>query len=416
QYRLTEEKKRALEDLRESEERFRGIIETTHDYYWVLRIDDAGNFSRAVILGGSKGLGVPPDESMDGLEVSRVRPYHPGWSWKNLEEACLKVFATGEVISNVQSARLDLSKNAEEYFSSEIFPFKKGGAIVGVQGLSEEITQRRKAEEKIRGYSDELKRSNADLERFAFVASHDLQEPLRKVVAFCDLIFKECSPVLDETGLDYLRRISQSTVRMQNLVADLLQYSRVGARNRRLVQVDLEKPIAEALSNLEVRISQSGGQAIVEKEQGSALPTIEADQIQMVRLFQNLIGNALKFHRTGVAPVVRITVKKDVEREGFVRIKVEDNGIGFDEKYLSRIFAPFERLNPKSEFEGTGLGLAICHKIVRSHGGFISAESQPNEGAAFTVVLPEKQTGTGPANDWIHFPQTGDTRPLPEMK
>ncbi|MBI5428041.1 MAG: response regulator [Nitrospinae bacterium] len=397
QHRLTEENKRALEELRESEERFRGIIETTHDYYWVLRIDAAGDFSKAVMLACSKGLGVPPDESMENLEVGCARPYHPDWSWKNLEEACLKVFATGEVISNVQSARLDLSKNATEYFSSEIFPFKKGGAIIGVQGLSEEITQRRKAEEKVRLYSEELKRSNADLERFAFVASHDLQEPLRKVVAFCDLISNEYSSVLDETGRDYLRRISQSTVRMRDLVDDLLQYSRVGARTKCLGQIDLGKPIAEALSNLEVRIAQSGGKVVVEKETDDPPPTIEADRFQMVRLFQNLVGNALKFHRTGVPPVVRVTVKKDGEREGFVKIKIEDNGIGFDEKYVSRIFAPFERLNPKSQFEGTGLGLAICHKIVRSHGGSIAAEGRPNEGATFTVVLPEKQAETGPA-------------------
>lgn len=392
QYRMQVEKEQALEELRESEERFRGIIESTHDYYWTLEIVDPGNFLKAVIVRGSHGLGVPLEADMDQKEVAEVEPFHAGWSWVGLEEACIKVFATGEVISDIPTALVNNSGVIEEYFESEIFPLKRGGKIIGVQGLSADVTRRKKSEEKNKRFAEELKRSNKDLETFAFVASHDLQEPLRKIATFVERIKAGYQGVLGDQGNDYLARALRATYRMQALVLDLLQLSRVGTKGQDFEPADLEKLTAEVLSNMENYIVDTGGQVIVEKAGGLALPVIEGDSTQFYQLLQNLIGNALKFHMSGVPPVVKIWAERDPEQAEFWRIFVRDNGIGFEEKDLARIFSPFERLRSRSEYDGTGLGLAICQRIVTRHRGTITAKSQPNQGTTFIVTLPEKQS------------------------
>lgn len=386
QRRLQIEKEQAIEALRESEERFRGIIESTHDYYWALAISDPHDFSKAVVAHGSHGLGVPLHEDMNQKAVDVVRPFHADWSWNNLEESCLKVFSTGQVISDIQMALVNAG--GTEYLESEIFPLKKAGKIIGVQGLSADITSRKRLEAINRRNADELKRSNRDLESFAFVASHDLQEPLRKIAAFGERVMNGYRDVLDDRGRDYLDRILSATRRMQALIHDLLQLSRVGAKAQPFESVDIGRLMTEVLSNLETYMAESGGQVIVERD----LPTLEADANQMYQLFQNLIGNALKFRKKGVAPIVKMSARKDPVSHGFWQILVEDNGIGFDEASLARIFNPFERLHSRSEYEGTGLGLAICHRIVTRHGGSITAKSQQDQGTAFIVTLPEKQS------------------------
>lgn len=243
--------------------------------------------------------------------------------------------------------------------------------------LKNEIEERAKIEE-------ELKRSNQDLQDFASIASHDLQEPLRKVIMFGDRLNAQFSEQMNEKALGYLGRMSDAASRMQTLINELLQFSRVGSKAKPFKATNLEKIIQEVLSDLEGRLNRSQAKIIIED-----LPTIEADEVQMRQLFQNLIGNALKFHKKNVSPVV--SVRGHVNGSDVCEIMVCDNGIGLDEQYAARIFKPFERLHGRSEYEGTGMGLAICRKIVKRHGGVIAVKSQPDEGCEFSVTLPLKQ-------------------------
>lgn len=392
QYRLQMEKEQALEDLRESEERFRGIIESSHDYYWALEIVDPNDFSKAVISLGSHGLGVPVDVNLDQKEIAVLEQYHTAWSWADLGDACLKVFSMGQVISDIPTALTDKMGAVLEHFESEVYPLKKGGKIIGVQGLSADVTRRKKSEERIKRFSEELKRSNKELESFAFMASHDLQEPLRKIAAFGERIKLGYQDILGEQGNDYLARTLRATHRMQALIHDLLQLSRVGTQGQSFKPVDLGQMTAEVLSNLEDYIADTGGKVIVEKVKGLSLPVIEGDSTQLYQLLQNIVGNALKFHMNGVAPVVKIWAEREPDHVDYWQIFVQDNGIGFEEKNLARIFNPFERLRARSEYDGTGLGLAICQRIIMRHRGTITARSQPSQGTTFIVTLPEKQS------------------------
>jgi signal transduction histidine kinase len=239
-------------------------------------------------------------------------------------------------------------------------------------------------EDQVQLRTAELERSAEELTNFAYIASHDLQEPLRKIIAFGDRLAVKFNSVLNDTGKDYIERMQKSAIRMKDLIDDLLQFSRVTIRSAPFQQIDLNEVILEVLSDLEVQIERTKGQVEVE-----TLPCIEGGRFQMRQLFQNLISNGLKYHSDDVPPVIK------VRYAGFdnnlEEIYIEDNGKGFDEKHLDRIFRPFERLHGHSEYGGTGMGLAICHKIVTHHKGHITAKSQPNQGATFIVRLPSKQ-------------------------
>jgi light-regulated signal transduction histidine kinase (bacteriophytochrome) len=257
------------------------------------------------------------------------------------------------------------------------------------------LTQAQLLEQETR-YSQELARSNAELQQFASIASHDLQEPLRKIQAFGNRLREKYSDVLSAQGSDYIERMQNAAQRMQTLIEDLLVFSRITTRAQPLVAVNLAEVTKEVLSDLEVSIQQIG----VGIEVGE-LPTIEAEPLQMRQLLQNLIGNALKFHPGDRPPCVKIYSQmienselqfiENVADVNLCQITVEDNGIGFDQKYCDRIFQVFQRLHSRSEYEGTGMGLAICRKIVERHRGSITAESMPGQGAKFIVTLPVNQ-------------------------
>jgi light-regulated signal transduction histidine kinase (bacteriophytochrome) len=245
-----------------------------------------------------------------------------------------------------------------------------------------------------------LEASNKELEQFAYVASHDLQEPLRKIQAFGERLSAKCQEGLSEEGRNYVARMQNAAARMQALINDLLTLSRVTTRGEPFVSVDLGGIAKDVVSDMEVRIEQVGGRVVI-----GELPTIEADPIQMQRLFQNLIGNALKFHNEHKPPSVRVTAargtrgedtRQRIPRGVWCQISFEDNGIGFDEKYLDRIFGVFQRLHHRDAYEGTGIGLAICRKIVDRHGGTITATSQVGVGSTFLVTLPIRQLKQGP--------------------
>jgi signal transduction histidine kinase len=254
--------------------------------------------------------------------------------------------------------------------------------------LQLEIEERERLEEQAKQSAVELQRSNRELEQFAFVASHDLQEPLRKIQAFSDRLKTKYGEKLDEQGQDYVVRIVSSASRMRRLIEDLLTFSRVSTKPTTLAVVDLNRVVQDVLSDLEGRLLESGGKVEV-----GPLPSVTADGPQMGQLFQNLIGNGLKFRRPGVPLVVKVASRPlpaEGEAEECHEITVSDNGIGFESAYAERIFQLFQRLHGRHEYEGTGMGLAICRKIVERHGGSIRAEGKPGEGATFTITLPTR--------------------------
>ena len=233
--------------------------------------------------------------------------------------------------------------------------------------------------------TEALEQSNRELENFAHVASHDLQEPLRKIQTFADRLVTVQQDSLDDKARDYLMRMQSAAGRMQSLVQDLLRYSRVASRSAPFKLINLKMPVDEAVTDLTVLFEEMGGSIEIDE-----LPEIEVDQGQMRQLFQNLISNGLKYHGKE-RPVIRI-YSSFSSQDAFHEIYVEDNGIGFDESHLDKIFMPFQRLHGKSSpYNGTGMGLSICRRILEHHGGSITARSNPGKGTTFIVKLPKKR-------------------------
>lgn len=297
------------------------------------------------------------------------------------------------LIRTMRQNRIEGKGAPEEY---EARGLRKDGKVIWVQrrnsviayqgepailGNALDVTALKHAEKRLKAHARELEQKNAELEQFASIASHDLKEPLRKVKSFTDLLMTRCGRNLDDQSRDYMRRMQTAAGRMETLIDSLLAYSRITTKTQLLRRTDLNDLVKDALSDLEVRIGET--KAMLEI---APLPTLRTDRTQMVQLFENLIGNALKFHRQGSRPHIKVYSRED--GKGSLEICVEDNGIGFDEKYLDRIFSPFERLHSKERYEGVGMGLAICMKIAERHGGEITARSKPGEGSTFIVRLP----------------------------
>jgi PAS domain S-box-containing protein len=256
-------------------------------------------------------------------------------------------------------------------------------AVAGIVINYRDVTERNLSDARIRQFTEALERSNRELQEFAFVVSHDLQEPLRKIQTFGDRLMMRNGEALDDTGRGFLERIQSAAERSRLLIDELLMFSRVSAAAKTFERVDLNAVSNGVVSDLEILIEQVGGRINVD-----TLPLIDAHPTQMRQLLQNLIGNALKFRRRDVAPVVEISAEVT---SGQAHISIADNGIGFEEKYAERIFQVFKRLVGREEYEGSGIGLSVCRKIVDWHGGSISATSTPGVGSVFVVVLPLKQ-------------------------
>ncbi len=235
----------------------------------------------------------------------------------------------------------------------------------------------------LKNYAEELKRSNNDLKDFAHIASHDLQEPLRKISIFSDRLL-EAKSHLSEQHREYLARMGNAAHRMQALIDDLLELSQITVKGKPFKKVDMAKISREVIEDLETRLMETQGKVTV-----GNLPRLDADPFQMRQLLQNLIENALKYHKPDTPPVVHLDCQPG--QSGYWEISVQDNGIGLNEKFSERIFVPLERLHGRSAYEGTGIGLAICKKIVSRHGGSISVKSQLGEGSTFTITLPKGQ-------------------------
>lgn len=239
-----------------------------------------------------------------------------------------------------------------------------------------------------------LNRSNSNLQQFAYIASHDLQEPLRKIQSFGDLLKSQYAPQLGD-GANHLERMQVAAGRMSTLIKDLLSFSRISTQQNTTAPVSLTGVVNMVLMDLELRIQETSAVVTVDP-----LPNIQGDKSQLEQLFQNLLSNALKFRRADAIPQIRVSsttvaaseipdsIKPTQQADAYYRIDVSDNGIGFDQKYVDRIFQVFQRLHSKSEFAGTGIGLAICEKVAANHGGTITASSEPNQGTTFQVYFP----------------------------
>ena len=260
-------------------------------------------------------------------------------------------------------------------------PIIEDGNIAGAVVTFRDITERKQAEEELKKLSDELARSNADLQQFAYTASHDLQEPIMVVAGFVNLLARRYKGKLDEKADEFIEHAIDGTKRMQVLIKDLLDYSRVGSTGRSFTPTDCLSALDKAVFNLQIVLKESG--AVITHDD---LPTVMADSSQLIRLFQNLISNAIKFHGKE-APRIHISAK---QKENELIFSFKDNGIGIDPKFSDKIFVMFQRLHTKKEYPGTGIGLATCKKIIERHGGRIWVESEPGKGSTFFFSIPTR--------------------------
>ena len=369
-----EERKNAEEALKESEERFKILFEYAPDPYFLT--DMEGNF-----LGGNKAA-----ERLINFKKEEI-------IGKNLLELGL---LTGDQVTNA----LDLlSRNIEGFATGpeEFILTRKDGKKIPVEitgypieirgqklvlGMARDISERKKSEEKLKETIHELKRSNDELQQFAYITSHDLQEPLRTIASFTQLLERRYKNKLDADADEFIDFIVDAATRMKEMIQGLLDYSRIGTRGGEFNFTDIEEVLTTVLSNLHAAIMESGAKITYDK-----LPSVIADRNQLIQVFQNLISNAIKFKREGVAPEIHISAIKNEKKEEFI-FSVSDNGIGLEHQYKDKIFEVFKRLHTIDEYKGAGIGLAISKKIIERHGGRIWVESELGNGSTFYFTLP----------------------------
>ena len=291
--------------------------------------------------------------------------------------------AGGQRVNHFETVRI--AKDGRKIdVSLTVSPIRNAaGQIVGASKIVRDITARKKAEEALARQSEELARSNVELERFAYVASHDLQEPMRTVQSFAGLLIRRHGEHLKGEAQEFLQFVTQGVQRMQALINDLLAYSRVNSQGAAFARADCNQIMAKVLENLRASIDAEQAHIMVD-----ALPTVLGDATQLGQVFQNLLGNALKF-RGKEPPRIRVAAERKAGQWVF---SVSDNGIGIEAQYFERIFIIFQRLHTIEEYGGTGIGLAICKKIVERHGGRIWLESKPGQGSTFFFSVPDRNT------------------------
>jgi PAS domain S-box-containing protein len=368
--------RKAAEDaLRESEERFRETFELAGSGMAHVGLD--GRFVR-VNRRLCEILGYPAEELI-GKSVKQIS--HP--DDRDLTDAARARVRSSELaVAHFEKRYLRRDGRAVWVDLAVALARDAHGAPLYEIAVFDDITERKHAEAALHEAHEELKRSNAELEQFAYVASHDLQEPLRMVSSYTQLINRRYGERLDADAKEFMHYIVDGAARMKQLIEDLLAYSRVGTKGKEFREVELEAALKRAVANLRAAIEESGGAVTWDP-----LPRVCGDDVQLAQLFQNLIGNALKFRGPGVPRVHVGAVEKGQEWEVCVR----DNGIGIEPQYFERIFMVFQRLHTKGDYPGTGIGLAICKKVVERHGGRIWVESALGEGSRFHFTLPKNR-------------------------
>jgi PAS domain S-box-containing protein len=349
------------------------IVEGTTDLIYIRDLENRftlANSSCAKIFG----------RTMTDVVGKSMRELLPNDSYDAVVQSDQEVVHTGATCTIEEVAEID---GITRLFLTTKGPYRDADLkIIGTIGISREITERKRAEEHLVKTVAELKRSNDELGQFAYVASHDLQEPLRMVASYTQLLAKRYRGRLDPDADEFIAYAVDGCNRMQGLIHDLLAYSRAGTDGKALREISSEKALKEALANLRTTMEESNAVATHD-----ALPAITTDATQLTLVFQNLIGNAIKYHGPE-APHVHVSAKKNGGKEWI--FSVQDNGMGIDPQYFERIFILFQRLHARTEFKGTGIGLAICKKILERLGGRIWVESQPEKGSTFYFALPER--------------------------
>ena len=361
--------------LAQMESRYRGLLEAAPDA--IVVVNPAGKIVLFNVQ-AEKQFGYIRDELV-GQEVTNIIP--EGFAERLIADGNR---SASEALTQQIGAGIELSGRRKDgtEFPIEIMlsPLESTDGVL-VTAAIRDITERRRSEEHLVKTVWELKRSNDELQQFAYVSSHDLQEPLRMVSSYTQLLAKRYKGRLDSYADEFIAFAVDGCNRMQGLIQDLLAYSRAGTSERELRKVPSENALRKALTNLRIMIKQSG--AVVTHD---ALPTVRADETQLTQVFQNLVGNAIKYRRAE-DPRVHVSAARNGGNEW--TFSVGDNGLGIDPQYFERIFVLFQRLHGRDEFEGTGIGLAICKKIVERQGGRIWVESQPEKGSTFYFALPE---------------------------
>jgi PAS domain S-box-containing protein len=363
--------------LRQSEEKFRNVLDNSLDMIYSLNLQ-TGKYEY-MSPASKKMLGYSPEEflALDSDEL--ISLVHPDDA-EELNQSIVNLLTHGENRTLSTEYRIKHKESDYHWVSdNRSVVYDDGNMPVAIVGSLRDVTGHKQAEEKLKQIMAELARSNTELERFAYVASHDLQEPLRMVASYTQLLARRYKGKLDSDADEFIGYAVDGATRMQQLINALLDYSRVGTRGKSSEPTDCEDVLSHAVANLKAAIKETD--AVVEHD---PLPTVVADATQMVQLFQNLIGNAIKFHSEK-----KPTVHVGAERNGTECIfSVRDNGIGIDPQYFDRIFVIFQRLHGRGEYPGTGIGLAICKKIIERHKGRIWVESQPGKGATFYFTIP----------------------------
>jgi PAS domain S-box-containing protein len=368
------ERKQVEVQLRQQEEFLKSLYEGTEQAIFVVDITTDRDFCYASFN--------PVSERYAGVTNAQIQGKTP-------EEAFGEVFGSTLRQNYGRCLQANASITYEEQLDFEahsiwtlttLSPLKnEQGQIYRIIGTATDISDRKQAEVELQHQKQDLARSNAELQQFAYVASHDLQEPLRMITSYLELLERRYKGQLDAKADKFIAYAVDGAARMQTLINDLLSYSRVGTREQKFESVDSAKIVQNVLRNLEVAIAQSNA-AITH----DPLPYVNADPSQLTQLFQNLIGNAIKF-RGEDPPQIHIGVKGT---DGKWLFSVRDNGMGIDAQYLDRIFIIFQRLHSRTEYPGTGIGLALCKKIVERHGGTLRVESHPDQGSTFHFTLP----------------------------
>jgi PAS domain S-box-containing protein len=372
-------RKQAEEDLQKEQRLLNTLINSLPDRIYAMDLEGHKIISNTADWKASGGKRL---EDVIGKTDRELYPPDLAATFWELDK---QVLDSGIAIADQEEPGLDPHGNRVWVSTSKV-PLRDGnGQVIGLVGMGRDITERKRTQQALQEYAAKLERTNRDLQDFAYVASHDLQEPLRKIQAFSDRLAVKFGDGLDASGRDYLERMRDASQRMQILINDLLSYSRVVTRGKAFRAVDLNTVAHEVVNDLGDLIERTGGRVEV-----GPLPTVQADATQMRQLIQNLVANALKFRDAQRAGLVKVAARVD---DGCCVISVEDNGIGFDLQYLDRIFKPFERLHTREDYEGSGMGLAICRRIVERHAGSITATSTPGSGASFFVTLPMHQAG-----------------------